>query len=119
MKLKEIVVVDDSEADIQYADVILHRADVTEQFVAFDLAQNALAYLGGVEGHHAELVLLDINMPEMDGFAFLAAYNPMYLRGQATAMVVMLTSSPDRRDRERALGFYLESPSAPPRRRRW
>jgi CheY-like chemotaxis protein len=50
-------------------------------------------------------VLLDINMPGMSGFDFLTAYEQFPANKRSSVVVVMLTSSIDDRDKERALRF--------------
>lgn len=47
------------------------------------------------------LVLLDMNMPVMNGLAFLEAYAQMPAAQQQTTIVVMLTTSLHERDRAR------------------
>ncbi len=105
MKLKDVLVVDDSDPDLLYAKIIIDRAGVAEHVIPFETAIDALAYLQRPEGHTADVILLDINMPEMNGFQFLDAYEKLHADHRARAVVVMLTSSPDPLDRTRAMGY--------------
>ncbi len=102
--LKKLVLVDDNEADLVYSGIVLERAGIAAAIVSFDAAIDALDYLSGLDGVEVDGVLLDINMPRMNGFEFLQAYESRF-GAAARAIVVMLTSSPDPRDRERALAF--------------
>lgn len=105
MKFRSVLVIDDSDADLLYTQVVLQGAQLAQEVITLGTAQEALAYLQRPAGHLVDLILLDINMPEMDGFAFLHAYERLHKDQQAGAVVVMLTSSPDPVDRERALAF--------------
>lgn len=105
MPLKEVLLVDDSEPDLLYTQIVVESASIAEQVVPFDTASAALEFLQRPEGHDADVILLDINMPEMNGFEFLDAYEKLHASQQARAVVVMLTSSPDPKDRARALAY--------------
>lgn len=105
MKLKTVLVIDDSDPDLLYAEIILGKAGVAEKVMTFGLAQEALDMLQSSESHEVDVILLDINMPEMNGFEFLEAYQKLHVTLQARAVVMMLTSSPDPNDRARALAF--------------
>jgi CheY-like chemotaxis protein len=105
MTLKEVLLVDDSEPDLLYTRIIVEAAAIADQVLTFDTAAEALDFLQRPEGHDADVILLDINMPEMNGFEFLEAYEKLHASQQAHAVVVMLTSSPDPQDRARALGY--------------
>lgn len=113
--LKQIVIVDDHDSDLLFGRIMVERANVASTVMTFEDARDALRHLGQPEGRDAELILLDINMPGLNGFEFLAAFEQLRRSGAARAVVAMLTSSPDPRDRERALGFasvvdYLVKP---------
>jgi CheY-like chemotaxis protein len=107
-----VMVVDDSEADRFFAQIMLERWGQGVSVQGFESAREALLHLQQ-PGHGVGLVLLDINMPGMDGWGFLAACEtwPALARGPG---VVMLTSSPDPADRQRAqahdrvLGFITK-----------
>jgi CheY-like chemotaxis protein len=100
--MKTVMLVDDSEADLLFSRIIVGRSGICEDVLAFDSATAALAHLQAPEGGEVDLILLDINMPGMDGFQFLQAYDAIHGARQARAVVVMLTSSPDPHDRAAA-----------------
>lgn len=112
---RQVMLIDDSETDLLYGRLMIERAGIAEGVLAFDTALGALDHLRRGRGHGVDLVLLDINMPVMNGFEFLAAYEQLDVSQRAEGVIVMLTSSPDPADRARALSFasvrgYLTKP---------
>jgi CheY-like chemotaxis protein len=105
MPLQDVLLIDDSDPDLLYTEVVLSASGVAHRILPFGTAQEALDYLQQPDGHRVDLILLDINMPEMDGFEFLAAYGQLHETHKARAVVVMLTSSPDPDDKARAMAF--------------
>ena len=61
-----------------------------------------------------DLILLDLNMPVMDGFQFLSAFRKLFLPQEYHPMIVIVSSSMDPADTRRAFEFgvgdYLQKP---------
>lgn len=99
-----VLMVDDNENDLLFTRIALQRCGVDYEIQAFERAQEALAMLGTRPDHGIDLILLDINMPGMDGFGFLQAFEALPARQRGRAVVVMLSSSSDPADHSRAAG---------------
>ncbi len=114
MDLNRILIVDDSDPDQFLAKVIIEKFnDNIEILQAYD-GQEALELLDQVS-QQPDLILLDINMPVMDGHEFLEQYSK---RDEQTSVVVMLTSSDQQKDKERSHAYectkdYLSKPLKP------
>jgi CheY-like chemotaxis protein len=110
-----VMMVDDNDSDLLYTRVTLQRCGEPCEVLAYERAQDALEHLRQTPAHGVRLVLLDINMPVMDGFAFLDAFEALAPEQRAGAVVAMLSSSSDPADRSRALAYpsvagYLTKP---------
>jgi CheY-like chemotaxis protein len=61
-----------------------------------------------------EVVLLDLNMPIMNGFEFLQAYNQLKFRNKDHVLIILVTSSNNPSDIEKAkqlgIKYYLTKP---------
>ncbi len=75
MEEKKILVVDDNTANLTMANKILSAAGMRASCVRS--GERAIRFL---QGNRPDLILLDIHMPEMDGFETLAA-----IRGNSEA----------------------------------
>ena len=64
-----------------------------------------------------DVILLDLNMPIMDGFSFLEAFNRLEVPGKDRVKIVVVTSSHDPKDKERTMKLgvtdYLTKPLQP------
>lgn len=97
-----VLMVDDNENDLLFTRIALQRSGVDYDIRAVERAQEALGLLATDPAHGIDLILLDINMPVMNGFAFLQAFEALPAAQRGHAVVVMLSSSSDPADRSRA-----------------
>lgn len=104
-KLHTILLIDDDFATNFLHKMVIEKENCTENIISMQNAEEALVYLKSkIDGEypHPELIFLDINMPGMNGWEFLEEYKKIDIKQQAEKVVIMLTTSLDPADRERA-----------------
>ena len=97
MDIKTILLIEDSEPDQFYNKFMIEKFDsdiVIHQ--AYDGAEG-LKLIETLD-QQPDVIFLDINMPVMDGHAFLSHYSKLDI---AKSPVVMLTSSAQQKDKDR------------------
>ena len=101
-KLNSILLVDDDPTNNFLNQRLLQRLEVVEQVLVTHNGQEALALLRGrgtaPQPSYPALILLDIQMPIMNGIEFLQAYQQLPLAQRHATTVVVLTTSMDARD---------------------
>lgn len=104
MKNCKFLLVDDNHIDRMVASMVLQQSlqdvDISEAVDGLE-ALNCLKNYGE-DPPSSLVILLDIRMPEMDGFEFLEEYDRLQIRWKADIEIVMLSSSVDPRDLQRA-----------------
>lgn len=106
-KLNCVLLVDDDQTTNYLNQLLLRRLALTEKVLVAGNGREALALLAehcpepGVAGCPS-LILLDVNMPVMNGFEFLDAYAQLPAAQRQAVVVVMLTTSLHPQDVERA-----------------
>lgn len=114
-KFKRILLVDDDDTSNLLSTMVIADMEIAEDVdVAFN-GEEAINYMlqnckkvdsNGVK-KCPELILLDINMPVMDGFEFLEAFKVKF--GQNNKIpVVMLSSSNNKKDYEKASSYNVK-----------
>jgi CheY-like chemotaxis protein len=105
------LLVDDSDIDSVITGKILQMAGLPKTSITVYHAEPALAFLAQAQGFFEEkgiseaaplIILLDIHMPEMNGFTFLERFDEMASNVADFCKVFLLTSSIDPTDIDRA-----------------
>lgn len=98
--------IDDSDADNFIHQRVIKKADITNNIIVKKSGQEALDYLSTLLENELypvpNLVFLDINMPGMNGWEFLAHYEKLPLNQKAEIIVCMLTTSISETDKKKA-----------------
>ena len=107
-KLNRILLIDDDEANNFLNQMLIEDLNLAEHISVALNGQIALDILNtstlepNTENSFPELMLVDINMPVMDGFEFLEAYNNMEVWKNKCVLICMLTSSLNPTDKKRS-----------------
>lgn len=102
-KFSKVLLIDDDEIVNSINKVILQHAKFADSVVAKTYAGDAIDYLkkSSQDQELPDVIFLDVNMPEMDGWDFIEEYEKAGINGEKTK-IVMLTSSINPRDEQRA-----------------
>lgn len=102
--VEKTVLIDDSDIDLFIQRRFLEVYNFSNQLFLYKSAEEALAWLRAINGEPApDIIFLDLNMPENDGFAFLKDFNDLPKSVTSKSRIVVLTSSNSALDREQAL----------------
>ena len=97
------VLIDDSDIDLFIQRRFLEVYNFSNQLVAYKSAEDALNWLKNLNGEAApDIIFLDLNMPEVDGFTFLKSFASLPKKILEKCRIVVLTSSNSVKDREQA-----------------
>ena len=99
------MLVDDDADDNFFHERVIRNNYPSILVIAKQTAKEGLEYLKSNKedsNTHPDLVFLDINMPRMNGWEFLDEYNKLDKQFQSKAVVVMLTTSGNPDDMEKA-----------------
>lgn len=94
----KILIIDDDDIVLMIERKLLERSGFTNEIFPFKKGEFALEYLMTGLPNQNYLILLDINMPGMNGWQFLEKLQE--LKVAPRAYVIMVTSSIDGYDRE-------------------
>ena len=117
-ELKRIMLVDDDSNDNYFHEREIRKVKPDTIFIEMTTGLDALEYLKSNKDKRdmlPDLLFLDINMPAMDGWEFLEAYNKLDIELQSGVIIIMLSTSGNPEDITKAMTFscvsdYLTKP---------
>lgn len=99
-----VALIDDSDIDLFVHRRFIELSGFAKRVVTYKSPREALTSLASCAlADSPDIIFLDLNMPEIDGFTFLDRYLRLALK--KVARVVILTSSSSTYDRERAASY--------------
>ena len=101
-KFKSILLIDDNAADNRYNQIILEEMNIVDKIEVAENGLEALKMLENSDHPQPELILLDINMPKMNGWEFLEAYKKLDREEKNKKIVMILTTSMNPEDKNKA-----------------
>lgn len=103
--IKKVLCVDDDTIALTISQLLLKRTGFAAEVITAIDGSDALEYFAKLFAedpqavdHAPELILLDINMPVMNGWEFLQSFVPLYENKLTNTRIVILSSTIDPED---------------------
>ena len=106
---RSICIIDDDQIYQIIVKKIVAKAEIFNKVACYENSSEALTDLRSAETRLPDLILLDINMPGMDGWEFLTALSNHRPNLQNETCIFIVTSSIAESDREKALSMPIVS----------
>lgn len=117
IRFRKVLLVDDNPIDLFINSLVLENEQLAAHIDSAADGQEALDYIEhtGQASQCPDLILLDINMPRMNGFEFLDHYANTACHAASATLIVVLTTSSHTQDKQRAGTYgqvkaYLDKP---------
>lgn len=116
-KLNHILLVDDDTINNFINEKLLKKLDAAQSISVVVNGEEAITFLKDIckdPSKCPQLILLDINMPVMDGFEFMEQYKKLDIPNKSSIIIVMLTTSTNPNDTQRlnasGVSGYINKP---------
>lgn len=117
-KIEGVFLIDDDSINNYINARLIKRIGISDDLSISLNGKEALVHLRGLLSAKKKcpsLILLDINMPVMDGFEFVEAFQKMEFENMEDVRIVMLTTSENTKDMEKVknnpkISDYLNKP---------
>jgi len=109
---KTILLVDDDYVSNYLTERQIKKSGIADSVKTVRNGEEALTYLAEPANKRPDLILLDINMPEMDGLEFLKHFKHMTLEHNIRIVLVTAALNPDKKNKINILGYneIIEKP---------
>ena len=119
--MTKVFIIDDDPIHQRIAQIMIGKHELFDEFDSYTEAEFALEYLKENMDNSAglpDVILLDLNMPVLDGWDFLEAFEKFQSDLSKQIRVFIVTSSVDEKDRLRSQTFsfvkgFISKPLSP------
>lgn len=112
--LQKVICVDDDPIALLLSKLVISKANFASQIITCVNGAEAMKYLEKPEtieensnSEEPLLILLDLNMPVMDGWEFLEQFSGKLKETYATTKIILLSSSIDPNDIKKSKDFSM------------
>jgi len=103
-----IMMIDDDPATNYLHELIVKKSELFKKHTTYNTGEVALNYIKDIPNtgnDYPELILLDINMPAINGWEFIEEYEEIIEELNLNTTIVMLTTSINPDDKIKALSY--------------
>ncbi len=119
--MSKVFIIDDDPIHQRIAQIMIAKHEVFDDYSSYTEAELALDFLKENVGNSDQLpdvILLDLNMPVVDGWDFLEAFEKFQVDLVKSVKVFIVTSSVDEKDKLRSQTFpfvkgFISKPLSP------
>lgn len=119
--MSKVFIIDDDPIHQRIAQIMIAKHELFDEYTSYTEPDLALEYLRKNEKNEKSLpdvILLDLNMPVMDGWDFLEAFEKFEAELSKNVRVFIVTSSVDDKDKLRSKTFscvkgFISKPLSP------
>lgn len=105
-EIKQVLLIDDDNIVNYLNQIIMSDLNITKNPLMASNGEEGIKIMEDSikknDGIGPELIILDINMPVLDGFGFLEAYKQMEFKNKEEVKIIMLSTSVNESDLEKA-----------------
>lgn len=119
--MSKVFIIDDDSIHQRIAQIMIEKHQLFDEYTSFIEAEKAIAFLKENKANIDRLpdvILLDLNMPVIDGWDFLELYETFRYEVAKAIRIFIVTSSVDEKDIMRAQNFsavtgFISKPLSP------
>ncbi len=108
MEYNKTLMIDDDSFLLELHQMLIEMAGLDKYFIVESEATEALEHLSNIHQNSQKLpeyILLDLNMPIMDGFEFLNQFQERFAHTSINTKIIIVTSSTRYSDFKKAMDF--------------
>lgn len=109
MILPKVICIDDDPIALLLSKLVISKANFASEIITLPNGQDALSFLEQqqIADHEQLIILLDLNMPVMDGWEFLEQFSDKIYQIHHNAKIILLSSSIDPNDIQKSRQFNM------------